>query len=62
VQNYQPDFILFEKIILEIKAVSELTDVHRAQVHNLFKATGMRVGLRVSFGSYPGIEYDRIIC
>src|ERR1039457_7038882 len=33
-QKYVPDFICFEKIILEIKAVSQLNDEHRAQVHN----------------------------
>src|SRR6266849_4710192 len=33
-QKYVPDFIPFEKIVLEIKAVKELADEHRAQVHN----------------------------
>jgi len=61
VQTYQPDFILFEKLILEIKAVAELRDIHRAQVHNYLKASGLRVGLLVNFGSHPGIEHDRII-
>ncbi len=32
-QIYQPDFICFDKIILEIKVVSKLTDEHRAQAH-----------------------------
>jgi GxxExxY protein len=61
VQTYQPDFILFEKIVLEIKAVVELRDAHRAQLHNYLKATGLRVGLLVNFGSHPGIEHDRVI-
>jgi GxxExxY protein len=39
-QRYEPDFICFEKIILEIKAVSQLADEHRAQLHNYLKATG----------------------
>ena len=60
-QTYQPDFILFDKIVLEIKAVTALQDEHRAQVHNYLKATGLRVGLLVNFGSHPGIEDDRII-
>src|SRR5262245_23156134 len=51
VQTYQPDFILFEKVILEIKAVSELRDIHRAQLQNYLKVTGLRVGLLVNFGS-----------
>lgn len=60
-QRYVPDFICFEKIILEIKAVSQLTDKHRAQVHNYLKATGYRVGLLVNFGHYPKVEHERIV-
>jgi GxxExxY protein len=60
-QTYVPDFILFEKIVLEIKAVSELTDEHRAQVLNYLKATGYRLGLLVNFGHYPKVEWERIV-
>jgi GxxExxY protein len=60
-QKYVPDFTVFEAIILEIKAVSELTDEHRAQVHNYLKATGYRLGLLVNFGHYPKVEWDRIV-
>lgn len=42
-QTYQPDFVCYDKVILEIKAVSKLTDEHRAQVHNYLQATGLRV-------------------
>ncbi len=49
-QTYEPDFHCFGKIILEIKAASDLTDEHRAQVHNYLKATGHRLGLLVNFG------------
>ncbi len=60
-QTYTPDFICFESIIVEIKAVSELTDSHRAQVHNYLKATGLKLGLLVNFGHYPKIEHGRIV-
>jgi len=60
-QTYFPDFVCFDKIILEIKAVSQLDDVHRAQVQNYLKATGYRIGLLVNFGHYPKVEYERII-
>ena len=60
-KTYQPDFVCFGKIILEIKAVSELTDDHRAQVHNYLKATGYRLGLLVNFGAKGKLEYDRIV-
>src|SRR5262249_23321157 len=59
-QKYQPDFICFDKIILEIKAVSQLTPEHYAQVHNYLKATKHRLGLLVNFGHYPKLEYKRI--
>jgi len=59
--EYIPDLICFEKIIVELKAVTELTDEHRAQVHNYLKATGHRLGLLVNFGHYPQIEVERII-
>jgi len=60
-QKYQPDFICYEKIVLEIKAASELTDEHRAQVHDYLKATGYRLGLLVNFGHYPKLQYERIV-
>lgn len=59
-QTYTPDFICFGRIVLEIKAVSALTDEHRAQVHNYLRATGHRLGLLVNFGHFPKVEYERI--
>jgi len=60
-QTYQPDFVCFGKIILELKAVTNLADEHRAQVHNYLKATGLRVGLLVNFGHFPLAEHERIV-
>jgi GxxExxY protein len=60
-QTYKPDFICFDKIIVEIKAVKELTKEHQAQVINYLKATDMRLGLLVNFGSYPKAEIKRLI-
>ena len=60
-QRYIPDFMCYEKIVVELKAVSQVTDEHRAQVLNYLKATGCRVGLLVNFGHYPKLEYERII-
>jgi GxxExxY protein len=59
--TYKPDFIVFDTIILEIKALSALSDEHRAQVHNYLKATGLRVGMLVNFGHYPKVEHERIV-
>lgn len=60
-QTYDPDFLCFDQVVLEIKAVKALADEHRSQVHNYLKATGLKVGLLVNFGHYPGLEYERIV-
>lgn len=60
-QSYKPDFVCFEKIILEIKAVSQLGDEHRAQAHNYLKATGFKLGLLVNFSHHPQLEWERIV-
>ena len=60
-QKYVPDFVCFDKIVLELKAVAELAPVHQAQVHNYLKATGQKLGLLVNFGHYPKLQYQRIV-
>ncbi len=60
-QAFVPDFVCFDKIVLEIKAVSALVDEHRAQVLNYLNATGFQLGLLVNFGHCPKLEYQRIV-
>jgi len=60
-KKYEPDFVPYEKIIMEIKAVKALTDEHRAQVHNYLKASSFKVGLLVNFGKHNDLEYERIV-
>ena len=59
--KYEPDFICYNKIVLELKAVIELTEEHRAQVQNYLKATDLNLGLLVNFGHYPKAQVERII-
>jgi len=59
-QHYEPDFICYDRIIVELKAVSLLADEHRAQVINYLKATGFKLGLLVNFGHYPRLEWERL--
>lgn len=50
VQEYIADFVCYDNIILEIKAVSSLNEVHTAQLLNYLKATGLKLGILVNFG------------
>ena len=59
-QKYFPDFVCYGKIIVELKAVRELSDEHRAQVLNYLKAGRFELGLLVNFGHYPKLQYERI--
>lgn len=59
--EYYADFVCYDGIIVELKAVSELTVVHRAQVLNYLKATGYKLGILINFGQSGGIEYERIV-
>jgi len=61
VQTFAPDFLCYDKIILEIKAVSALVDEHRAQSLNYLSATGCELGLLVNFGHYPRLQYERLL-
>ena len=59
--KYEPDFVCYDKVVLELKAVKELADEHRAQLQNYLKATRLKLGLLVNFGHYPKIEVERIV-
>lgn len=58
-QKYEPDFICFDKVIVELKAVSSLANEHRAQLINYLNATGSELGLLINFGHYPKVEHER---
>jgi GxxExxY protein len=59
-QTYFPDFLCYERIIVELKAVTQLVDEHRAQLLNYLKAGSFELGLLINFGHYPKLEYERI--
>jgi GxxExxY protein len=60
-QTYVPDFICFDRIIVELKAVSALSPEHRMQVMNYLRVTELRLGLLVNFGSSPKAQIERIV-
>jgi len=60
-KTFKPDFICYDKIIVEIKATSQIVDDHRAQMLNYLHATKIQLGLLVNFGHYPKLEYERVV-
>ncbi len=58
-QAYIPDFICFERIVIELKAVRELAPEHRAQMINYLRASGMRLGRLVNFGAVQDARIER---
>ncbi len=60
-KRYEADFICCDKVRVELKAVSKLTDEHRAQIQNYLNATGLKVGLLVNFGHFPKVEHERFV-
>ena len=60
-KRYFADFVCYGKIIVELKAVSALTDAHCAQVVNYLRATGYQLGLLMNFGNTERLQYVRRI-
>ncbi|HDT12295.1 MAG TPA: GxxExxY protein [Candidatus Marinimicrobia bacterium] len=59
-RTYYADFVCFEKIIIETKAVKSLTEEHYAQVLHYLKATRFRLALLINFAE-PSLKVKRII-
>jgi GxxExxY protein len=59
-KQYVADFVCYEKIIVELKALSELVSEHEAQILNYLKATGLKLGILINFGE-ESIAFKRII-
>ncbi len=59
--RYRADLFIEDKIIVDNKATTGLTDVDKAQLFNYLKATKMKVGLLINFGT-KSLEWKRFIC
>jgi GxxExxY protein len=59
--KYIADLVCYEKIIIELKAVSSINNQHKAQLMNYMAATNYKLGLLVNFNSYPKSEIIRLI-
>lgn len=60
-QVYKPDFLCFDNIIIELKALSNVTGEHQAQLLNYLKAGNKKLGLLVNFGSPDKVTIDRFV-
>ncbi len=60
-QRYIPDFFVYDKIIVEIKAVKQLGLLEQGQILNYLKATGVRLGLLINFGNDYKLDWERKI-
>ena len=59
-KHYRADFVCYETIILEIKAVNQLPTVFYAQLKNYLKCTNSELGMLINFGS-SSLTYKRIL-
>ena len=61
VKQYVPDFLCYDQIIVELKALDRLSGNEEAQLLNYLKASGLRVGLLINFGSQGKLEWKRFV-
>ncbi len=59
-QGFKPDFICYNKIIIEIKAQSDLIEANKSQTMNYLNATKFELALLINFGHHPQLEYKRL--
>jgi GxxExxY protein len=59
-KKYYADFLCYDQIIIELKAMEGIHNDHLTQVLNYLKATNLKLGLLLNFGT-PSLQYKRII-
>ena len=60
-KNYFADLVCFDQVLVEIKAISSLSGSEHAQIINYLKATGLKVGILINFGSHGRLEWKRFV-
>ena len=58
--KYKADFICYDSVIIELKALAATSGIEQAQLLNYLKATGLPIGLVINFGT-PSLEYKRLV-
>jgi len=59
--KFRADLICYNSILIELTAVNQILDIHRAQVLNYLKATDLKLALLANFNSHPRVEIERIV-
>ncbi len=60
-KKYKPDYIGYKKIVVDFKCIPKLTSKEEAQILNYLKATRLKLGLLINFGSSGKLEWKRYI-
>ncbi|MBQ7280904.1 MAG: GxxExxY protein [Bacteroidales bacterium] len=60
-KKYYADFVCYDKIIVELKALLELDNTNYSQVYNYLKACRFKLGLLINFGNKKQMEYKRVL-
>lgn len=60
IAQYQADFVCYQEVIVELKALQKLSGTEEAQVINYLKATGLQRGLLINFGA-PSLQHKRLV-
>nr|VFJ48714.1 MAG: GxxExxY protein [Candidatus Kentron sp. FW] len=60
-QTYKPDLLCYDTVVVELKALGEITGEHKAQILNYLKAARLKLGLLVNFGCHPKATIERLV-
>ena len=60
IKEFVCDFLVDEKVLVEVKAIKTITEIEKLQVVNYLRASGVEVGLLVNFGA-KSLEFKRLI-
>lgn len=60
-KGYIADFLCYDQVIVEIKAMEKLTSREESQLINYMKATKLNVGVLINFGAAPSLEWRRMV-
>jgi GxxExxY protein len=60
-RKYVPDLLVFERIVVELKAVAALCPDHESQIMNYMRITKQPIGYLINFGTIGKLQYKRLI-